>query len=280
MMPARQAIIPEMVSKELVMNAVALNTLGMNVLTLFAPALAGFLIDAFDFQAVYFTMTGLNVYAAVFMFLVPPPASRVILQEGNIVADIQDGFRYVRHENNVLLILLITLFTVVLSMPYQQLLPIFVDDILEVGATGMGVLMSVSGAGAMVGSFVLASLPNRKRGIIMLSGGLISGLALTVFAFSTSWNLSLAFIVFVGLGQTIRMTMSNALLQSVVEAAYMGRVMSIFGMQWGIVSLSTFAAGVMAETIPVQWVVGGFAAFLIVLSILAIVFVTGIRKLE
>ncbi len=279
MMPARQAIIPEIVTREQVMNAVALNTLGMNVLRLLAPALAGFLIDAFDFKAIYYAMTGMNLYAAGFILFIPP-TSRTTTRGSSILADIQDGFQYILRERTVLFILVFTLVVVVFSMPYQQLLPIFVDDILKVGATGMGVLMSVSGAGAMVGSLILASLPNKKRGVILLVSGLVSGLALASFSLFTSWGISLTLIVFVGLGQTGRITMSNTLLQTYVEGEYMGRVMSVFNMEWGLVSLGTFAAGMMAEAISVRWVVGGFALALTILSILALFFVPRIRKLN
>jgi MFS family permease len=279
MLPARQAIIPELVSKEQLMNAIALNNMGMNVFRLLAPGVAGFLVDAFDFKSVYYTMTAVNVYAGVMILFVPPPR-RKIVSESNILADIQKGISYVLRDKIVSIILAFTLIAVVFSMPYQQLLPIFVDDILKVGATGMGILMSVSGAGSLVGSLVLAAMPNKKRGIMMIVSGLFSGLALIAFALSTSWNLSLATIIIIGLGQTGRVTVGNALLQSYVEEEYMGRVMSIFMMEWGLVSLCTFTAGVMAEVIPVQFVVGGLALLLAVLSALVLGFVPSLRKLD
>ncbi len=278
MMPARQAIIPELVSKEQTMNAVALNTLGMNVLSLAAPAAAGFLVDAFDFASVYYAMTGLYLYGVGFLVFLPRSTRQTV--SGGIMGDIKAGIGYIKGQRTILLILFFTLFFVVLSMPYRQLLPIFVDDILNVGATGLGLLMSASGAGAMVGSLVLANLPNRNRGLILLLSGALSGLALVAFSFSTSWVASLAFITFVGLSQTGRITTSNALLQSYVEGKYMGRVMSIFMMQWGLVSLATFFGGAMAEAISVQWVVGGFALTLVAVSLLALVFLPSIRKLD
>lgn len=279
MMPARQAIIPEIVQKDHVMNAVALNMLGMNVLSLAAPGVAGFLINAFDFKSVFFTMAGLNLYAAIFVFFIPH-TSRITRSGANILGDIQQGFLYIRRDKKILLILGFTLIITMLSMPYSQLLPIFVDDILKVGATGMGILMSVSGAGALVGSLVMASSGSKKRGLILLIGGIISGIALIGFSFSSVWIVSLIFIVFVGLGQTIRGTISGALLQSYAEPAYMGRVMSIFMMQWGVVNLCTFIAGVMASIMPVQWVIGGLAMVLIILVGLGIAFVPRIRKLD
>jgi predicted MFS family arabinose efflux permease len=279
MMPARQAIIPEIVSRDQVMNAVAINTLGLNVLRFLAPGVAGFLIDAFDFKAIYYAMTGMNVWAVGFILFVPP-TGRLTENKGSIIEDIQAGFRYIFSERTVLFVLLFTLIIVVFSMPYQQLLPIFVDDILEVGATGMGVLLSVSGIGAMVGSIIVASLPNKKRGIILLISGLIAGLSLICFSFSTSWGLSLAIMIFIGLAQTGRMTMSNTLLQSYVKGEYMGRVMSVFNIEWGLVSLGTFAAGLMAEAINVQWVIAGFALILVILAVLSLFFVPRLRKLD
>jgi predicted MFS family arabinose efflux permease len=279
MMPALQAIIPEIVSREQLMNAVALNTLGMNVLNLTAPGIAGFMIDAFDFKAVYYTMTGFYICAAFFIAFIPG-RNRMVARESNILADIQQGFGYIRKDSLILFVLAFTLIVVVLSMPYQQLLPIFVDDILKVGATGMGVLMSVSGAGALIGSVILAALPNKKRGLMLLGSGIIAGIALVVFSFSSRWTLSLAFIFFVGLSQTFRMTIGSTLLQAYTEGVYMGRVMSILNMQWGFMSICTFVAGMLAEVAPIQWVLGSMAMLLSVLSILSFIFVPGIRKID
>jgi MFS family permease len=279
MMPARQAIIPEIVSKQLAMNAIALNWLGMNVLSLLAPGLAGILIDATGFESVYYAMAGLNLYGGIMMFFLPrtSPASRAA---SNILNDIKDGFNYIRQDKRIFFILIFTLVVVMLSMPFQQFLPIFTDDILKVGATGLGLLMSVSGIGALVGSLIIAVLPNKKRGLLLLISGLTAGVSLVVFSFSTSWALSLVVIVILGLGQTLRGTIGSALLQSYTESSYMGRVMSILMMQWGVMSLCTFAAGLVAEVAPVQWVIGALAIMLIAVSILSLVFSRSIRRLD
>jgi MFS family permease len=279
MLPARQAIIPEIVSRDQAMNAVALNMLGMNVLSLGAPGIAGFLIDAFDFKAVYFTMTALNLYAAVTVAFIHH-TSRVSPQKTNIIEDIKKGFRYIAQDRIILLVLLFTLMVVVLSMPYQQLLPIYVDNILKVGAKGMGALMTVSGVGALLGSLFIASLANKKRGLLLLGSGLLSGAALIFFAFSHIWGLSLGLMFFLGLGQSLRGTIGSALLQSYTEPEFMGRVMSILMMQWGVMSLCTFGAGLLAEIVPVQWVLGGLSVALLVLTALSIIFSARLRKLD
>ena len=279
MLPARQAIIPELVKRDQTMNAIALNMLGMNVLSLIGPAAAGFLIDGVGFAFVYFTMAALNVYGAIMIFFIPH-TSPLGNRSESIVNEIKTGFKYILKDRTILYILIFSTLAVVLAMPYQQLLPIYVDDILKVGAKGMGILLSVSGVGALVSSIALASLPNKKRGVLLLLSGLILSAALIVIAFSRSWALSLTFMVFVGIGQTLRGTLGGALAQTYTEPAYMGRVMSIMMMQWGFMSLCTFFAGVLAEVMPVQWVIGGFAGILGLVALYFMMAVPKMRKLD
>jgi MFS family permease len=282
MMPARQAIIPEVVQPGQVMNAVALNSLGMNTLRLVAPAIAGFLIDIFDFEAIFYTMTGLYLLAVLFTSFIPSRSVPSVpgRRRTSALSDIKQGIGYIWQDKTILSILLFTLVVIVLSMPYQMMLPVFADDILKVGATGMGLLMSLSGIGAMTGSLIVASLPNRRRGAILLFSSLLLGVALASFAFSRSMPLSLGIMVFVGLGQSGRQTLGSILLQSYSEEAYLGRVMSVNMMDMGLSSLGTFFAGILADDIGAPWAIGGMAGLLTVTSILALGFVPRLRKLN
>ena len=281
MMPSRQAITAEIISEKQLLNAVALNSLGQSTLRMLAPALAGFLIDSIDFEAVYYAVTGIYLMAVVFIAIMPLTGTRTISKrEHSALTELRDGLRYVRHETIILLILVFALLAVVLAVPYRFMMPIFADDILKVGATGMGVLLSVSSIGAMTSSIFLASAPNRKRGTMLLVSGLISGLALVSFSFSESWYLSLVLIAFVGLAEAARITLTNSLLLYYVADDYRGRVMSIYNMEIGLMSLGIFSAGILAETVGVQWSVGGLAMVLIFLSILTLAFVPRIRRLD
>ena len=148
------------------------------------------------------------------------------------------------------------------------------------GATGMGVLIGASGVGAVVGSLVLASLPNRRRGLMLLLSGVILGLSLTAFSFSTWLYLSLALMVLLGVGLAGRSTIGVSLLQIYVPSDYRGRVISIYQMEFGLTSFAVFFAAILTESIGVQWAIGGLAIMLATLSILSIVFVSSIRKLD
>jgi len=287
MMPARQAMIFEIVGSSQLMNAVALNTLGMNTLRLFAPAASGFLIAYFGgnlegtigFDVVYYVMTGFYVVAVV--FIIPmKPAGYTSLKGKGAIRDIIDALVYVRNNATLLLILVVTFVTVLFSMPYMMLLPVVTDEVLNVGAKGLGILVSVSGVGAMAGSLVLASLPSKHRGLILLLGSLLLGVALIVFSFSTNWYLSLAVIVFVGLGQTTRMTLGNTLLQDYVEDEYRGRVMALYMMEFGLTSLAVFMCGLLAEQVGISWALGSFAIVLVVCCIYMLAFMPKIRRLQ
>lgn len=279
MMPSRHAMVTEIVGAEQVMNALALSSFALNTLRLIVPAFAGFLIDIAGFQAIYYAMAGLYFTAVVLIAFVPPTGTTA-MRGRSALTELKDGLQYVRHNTNILLILVFLLFFSLLSAPREFLLPIFVDDILKVGATGMGVLMSVSGIGAITGSIILASLPNKKRGAMLLVSSLVLGLALVGFSFSSSWYLSLALMIFVGLGVAGRHTLGNTLVQYYAADNFRGRVMSIFMLESAMGSFGVFFASLLTERIGVQWSVGGFALVLVLLGFLYLIFVPRISKLD
>ncbi len=280
MMPSRQAMIPEIVGGEQLLNAVSLSNMGTSVMRFLAPAVTGYLIgENYNFHVVYFTMTGMYLLSVVFLSFLHVKG-RAPVRASGALADIGEGIGYLRRQTIVLFVLAFSLFAVLLSMPYAMLLPVFTEDILKVGAQGLGLLMSVSGIGAIAGSLVLASLPNKKRGLMLIVGTLVMALALIVFAFSKSMTLSLVVIVFVGVGQTSRMALGNTLIQYYTEPEYRGRVMSIYMMQFGLTSFSSFAAGLIAEAVDIQWVVGGFAMLLVVIALLTLGFARRLRHLD
>jgi MFS family permease len=279
-MPSRQAIISDIVGDEHLMNAISLNNLGMNVFRLLSPALAGFLIDAFDFYIVYAVMTAMYVVAVICMAFVPKTTGPQRVQGSSSLSDIMEAWRYVRREKAIFLVLIFSVLATVLGMPYAQLLPMFTEGILKVSATYLGILISVSGAGAILGSLFIANLANRKRGILMLIFALIMSAALLGFAFSHWWYLSLFVIMFIGAGNTGQMALGNSLIQYYADASYRGRVLSFYMMGFGFGSLGAFFAGILAEGIGVQWAVGGMAVILLVITFIVLIMSPRLRKLD
>ena len=278
-MPSRQSMLAEIVKGEDLMNAISLNTMGMNAFRLFGPAIAGFLIDVIGFEAVYFVTSGMYLISVVFVALLPRTSSVRISGE-SVWTSMKGGIGYIRKETTILLVIIFTLTAAMLAMPYQMLMPVFTETVLNVGARQLGILMSVSGAGAMVGSLILASLPNKRRGLMLLGSGILLGLSLASFSLSNSWYASLAMVSIVGLAQSGQMAVGTTLIQYYVDPKYMGRVMSIMLMQWGLVSFGAFIAGILTESLGVQMALGGFAVLLVLMSIATLIFVPRIRRLE
>jgi MFS family permease len=279
MMPARQSIIAEIVSPDLLMNAVSLNMMGMNTFRILAPAATGFLMAGLGFAPVYYIMGGLYIFGAVCIGFLPRTAQK-LASGGSAWRDIIDGFSYIRRERTMLHILIFTLIGMICGMPFMQLMPMITKDILHVGESGQGILMSVSGVGAIVGSLALASGFRHRRGFTMLVTGLLNAIALAIFGFSHVWWLSLVSVIFVGLGQTGYRATGNTLVQHYTEPEYRGRAMSFIMMGIGFSSLGTFFAGILAQGFGVQWAIGGLAVVFAVASVGYIMFSGRLRTLD
>ncbi|MBM3924588.1 MAG: MFS transporter [SAR202 cluster bacterium] len=283
MMPARQSLINEIVGREHLMNAVALNGAVMNVNQIGAPAIAGFMVAASGIESVYYLMVGLFLVAAV-LFLPMRAGNGAKRPSGqprrSVMGDIKDGLVYVRSNQTLLMILILTQITVILAMPFRLLLPVFTEDILHVGPEKLGILVSVSGAGALVSSLIVASMGNKNRGIIFLHTGVFLGASIIAFSISGLFWMSLLIMIAAGFGQAARLTLSNTLLQSYTEDAYIGRVMSLFMMQWGVTSLGAFIVAIAAEFVGVQWAVGATGVMLVMVSFYCYAFAPRIRSLQ
>jgi MFS family permease len=279
MMPSRTAFVPEIVSEEYLMNAISLNNMGMNLFRIIAPASTGFIIDAWGFAAVYYIMGVMYFMACVFMYFVRTTRP-IVKQPQSMLTEIVDGLRYVRGNNIILMVLIFTLCCTVLGTPFNMLLPLFTDDILGVGASGQGLIMAVSGVGAIAVSIVLASISNKKRGIMMVVSGIILSVALIAFSFNTKMALALVIAPFIGLGQTGQMAVGMTLIQYYVDPAYRGRAMSIQMLGFGMSSLGVVFAGVMSETLGIEWSIGGLAIILGIIAIALLTLSSRLRKID
>lgn len=278
--PAADAMIVEVVGPQIITSAVAVNQVGQNTFRLIAPAIAGFLIDSLGFEFVYYAMAAL--YLGSVLFMIPVPHAPVKTgSHMNVMQDTREIWSYIRGEKTILYILITVLAIVFFAMPFQQLLPIFTETIFKVNATMLGLMQSVIGIGSIAGSIGIASMgSNKKRGAFLLISSLVLGIALTIFAFTSSLWLAMIMMVIIGIGQAGRMSLPVAMLQSYVKPEFRGRVMSFYGLEIGLSSFGTFFAALLSGTIGVQWSVGGLAICLAAGSLLALLFWKQMRKLD
>jgi MFS family permease len=185
--------------------------------------------------------------------------------DGPWLQELKSGFSYVLRTPVILMILVCNFLMVFFSLTYFMLLPGFVKDVLDAGPDKLGMIISISGAGSLIGSLYIASLPNKNRAKVLLKGALIMGIALLFFSMSTSYWLSVGLLTIVGLGQAARMSLSNVLIQSYVDDEFRGRVMSIYMLEMAVLMVSIYPISVMADFFGPQWAIGVSAACLIVL---------------
>lgn len=303
MMPSRQAIIPELVDEALLMNAISINAATMNLFRLLAPAFAGFLIALWSIEGVYYIMTGLYFISFLFTLRIPDIHESIPSVQASPFSDMKDGFRYLKQNTAIFSILAFTLLVTVFSMPYFYLLPVFSKDIfiltpgdlkmftnlpfvgklvaaLTESSARLGLLISMSGIGAVAGSLWVASRPNKYRGLFYLSSVLLISVSLIFFSLTANFLFALIIFIPLGLGQAGRMSLSNTLVQSYTESGYRGRMMSLYMMEWGITSLGVFFIGIIAEFIGVRWAVGGGACLLLAITLYYFFITPRIRRLD
>lgn len=282
-LPARQSMIPEIVGVNRVMNAFALNVFVLNVVRLAAPALAGVLIAVAGPSWVFALMALMNVLAVMALFPVPITNARTRAAAANGgsteapeasakkdragLQAMKEALIYLRTEHVLIWLLLIHGFSSTLALPYQRLLPGFVSEVLSTdsdqAAVRIGVLLTMTAVGALIGSLLIASLPSRRRGKLLIGSMAIFGVALMAFAASEVLWLSMAIVLVLGIGQAGRQSLVNILIQTRASDAFRGRVSSIMLLEDGVESLGIFGIAMFAEAAGPQWALGGVGLALI-----------------
>ena len=272
--PARQAIIPQLVDKKLVVNAIALNSAAMSSMSLIAPGISGLLYAVLGPEGVYFTVTGLQVTAIVLVSIIKKPPSPVIDKENVdvpkkdnrivskngpssftnnmvkvIIKDASLGIRYLKTNNIVLLLLSVMVVTVIFSTPFQFLLPVFVVDIYNLESEAFGLLVSASGLGSLIGSIGVAYIGRWQRGRLVLVGGFISGISLLLIAIIPYYLPAIVIMIFLGLGNVAPMALITGLIMENTENAYRGRMMSMVMFTWGLIPIGVIPLGISIDLI-------------------------------
>jgi MFS family permease len=260
--PARQAFIVEMVGREDLMNAIALNSSMFNSARIVGPSIAGILVAAIG-EGWCFFANGVSYVAVIAgLLLMKVPKRQPAAAAGSTLAHILEGFQFVRKNAPVRALLLLLGLASVVGMPYAVLMPVFADRILHGGARGLGILMASTGVGALVGALGLAYRSSGVRGlgkwVALASGGF--GTSLILFALSRSFWLSAALLIPVGLSMMVQMASCNTLIQSMVPDRLRGRVMAVYSQMFmGMAPFGALLAGSLAERIgaPLTILSGG-----------------------
>lgn len=271
--PTRQSFFAELVGKHDLQNAIALNSSAFNATRIVGPAIAGLLIGAAGIAACFYAnaVSYVAVIAGLLMMRLPPvrraPASESI-REG-----LREGLAYIRGDRVVRTLVWMIAAMSITVFPYAMLLPVFARDVLDVGAWGLGWLLSATGAGALTAGVFLAAKGTRiPRGRLIMGAGVAYSVFLMGFALSRSFWLSMVLLALAGFMIILNNATLNGLLQSSVPNRLRGRVMSVYVFMFiGMTPLGSLQAGAVARWLGAPFALA--AGCVVLLGVLAWVWV-------
>ena len=262
-MPTRQALIPVLVRGEDLPNALAMDSAGRNLNRVAAPSLAGVLI-AWNPTIAFYTVAALYLGSAVTLLRLPPVPST---PDGsrNLRQQMAFGFRYMMGRRRLMILMGMAFIAVILGMPYQQMLPVFQSAVLKVGPERLGFMYGAVGAGALLGSLVVAyRSDDPRRQQYQLIAGVAFGAILIPFALSHSFVLSVVMLLFIGLSNEVFMTINRTLVVLNTDRQLYGRVMGTYAMTFSLMPIATLPIGAIVD------VVGAPATIAVTGSLLAL----------
>jgi MFS family permease len=250
--PARQSLVYDMVEdKADLPNALALNSSMVNLSRLIGPGLAGLALEKFG-QDICFGLNAVSFIAVIgslLMMKLPKYIEKPVTK--NLLAELKEGFEYIRQTPSIKFVLITLAAVSLLVLPYSTLIPVYAKDIFKGTASTFGVIDSVIGLGAFSGAIFLASLkPGRNLKRILATNTIIFGTGLILFSQTTWYPLALVFAAMSGFGMMSQITISNTLIQTTVDPAMRGRVISFYAMAFfGMQPLGGLLVGTLSKWI-------------------------------
>ncbi|MSP41651.1 MAG: MFS transporter [Deltaproteobacteria bacterium] len=258
--PSRMALLPHMVPKEDIPNAVAIGGTVWQLCKLTGPALAGILIYLFGVAVTYYLCFAASLSAVTLWLFIRLQHQPTAASRGGMLQQMKDGVNFIRHNELYLTFIGLTFFNSIFGMSYVILMPIFARDILHVGSRGFGFLQSAAGAGALVGALMAAVFSHTGRQVLQTAlGATLFGIFLMLFALSPIYSLSLSLVFALGMTSQFYMTSVNQTLQLHLPEQLRGRVMGISGLAWEVTPIGGIFAGTIAEFAgaPIAVLIGG-----------------------
>ena len=265
-MPARQAIVPQLVPQHKLMNAISLQLAGMNLTRILAPATAGLLIGPLGVGVVYLITFVLFLVAVASEFHLPVHGMKAIRKKAPFREDFLGGFKYIRDHRMIALLLSLGLVFPLFGFPLQQMLPVFARDVFnDDGGSKLGLLAASQGIGGLAGAMIAANLGGfPQKGKLMLVGGLWMGGFFIAFTQMSMFIPALFMLALGNVGGMIFQTTNNTVIQSNIPAEVRGRVMSVMMMSFGLMPLGVLPVAAAADRFGPDVAVAGSSTLLLV----------------
>jgi predicted MFS family arabinose efflux permease len=252
--PARQSLVSRLVPDYSLANAIALNLAAMNLMRIGGPSLAGLILIFFDFGELYMLQAAMYVWVIYCTLRISARQTEDERRQehGSMLSELLEGFEAVRRDRVILYILVLCLAMFVLGFPYQGLfIPLIAVEELDIGKSGAGILVSITGIGAIIGSLWIATFGDRlqRKGLLLIGMVLVFAGGLIVFAQAEFLPLVAIALIVTGAMQTAFMSLNNAYVLARTAPELQGRVMSLFSLDRGLIPLGAALGGFLAEAL-------------------------------
>ncbi|MSQ30947.1 MAG: MFS transporter [Dehalococcoidia bacterium] len=247
-MPVRNAIVPQLVPRHQLMNAVSLQMGGMNLTRIVGPAIAGVIIAPFGVGVAWWMVVALYALSTATIFRLPSHGMASERTRQRVLTEVKDGFAYILRTPIMRLLLLTALVMPLFAFPVQTIMPVFAEQVFRRDSTGLAILMSASGIGGLTGAVLAASLESvSTKGRLMLAGSVAQGALFIAFALSPQFWPAVVLLALASIGGTLFMTTNNSIIQALVPEEFRGRVMSVMMMSFGIMPLGVVPMALLAD---------------------------------
>jgi len=264
--PARQALIPDLVGKKLVTNAIGLNAMGMGVTTLVGPAIGGYFYQYFGPFVSYLSVSIFAVIGLLLATQIPKFFPKLSNTNTSTIREVLNGFKYLKTNKIVRIIWIHAVVLALCSGPFRMLIPVYAKEVFTSNPGQVGTLMAAAGIGGIISSIIIASLgPNDRRGLILIIIGILTGVGLLMISAIPIYTIGFIAMIIMGLTETGRWSLGQALMMDNADDEYRARVVSLLMLSWGLMPLSM---------VPMGWAFGYFGPEITTLftSIVTIIF--------
>ncbi|MFP3896000.1 MAG: MFS transporter [Anaerolineales bacterium] len=279
--PARHALLGDLMSPEVLLNAMALSTIVTSVAQIASSAMGGKLVDEAGPVPAYLLVAGCMALTAWMFSKLPSTKEEGDEQESedSIRDDLAEGANYILDKPLLVGILALELGQVLFYRPHSILLPFFAGDVFEVGATGLGLLQGASSVGGLLGSLIIASLGDfRYKGWLLIGAGILSGVGLLFLGWAPTFFLALISLALATMGGSAYTVTRITLLQSISSKQMRGRVVGFRRLIWGMRPLGVLPVGALADAVGAPLTVTLTGGVILLLFVVGSLLQPGLRR--
>lgn len=281
--PARTAAMSQLVPKQLIGNAMALNATAMTLMSIAAPAVGGVLYELIQPEGVYFVVTVMMFLAMAFTTLLPKmyPDQNQTKNKESPLLNIKRGLIYAARHRLVRVLLLQSVIIAMLSMPFRMLVPVFAKELYGSEPSEVGWIATMAGIGGIAASIGVASLrAGQHRGWVILASPVISAISMFMIGMFPWYWVGMVMFVGIGFGESIRWALGQALVVEHANPRYRARMTSLTMMTYGLIPLAAYPMGWLVDNVGVVPSVIGMSVALFAAGLLFVLVSKSVRNLS